>query len=233
MQKSDLEAQLGEAKDSMSQLVYVLVQALASGGTVESVAKGLQVEEEELQSLIEEMNKKEQQFDRAIALLRIDQFGSDKIRDFGWDDLEKVVLEKLRRVMPSIRDPEVLVKIAVAANRAKRSTDPVPGYSNQRADNTTVVLEGGDLGVMRISVTNRIAEQLQQPSSISKTIDGETVSKPSDGIKMIRLTEIRELMDSREKEAKDITPAEPKAKITIDPDLVESFVDSLKTPEDV
>lgn len=232
MQKADLEKSLGLEVDGLTQLAYVLMISIAQGGTTDSLAAGLKVDKSEIESIIAEINSVDQRFDRAIATLRVDATGGVIDRDFGWDDLERIVLRKLQRVVGSVKDPDVLTRIAIAANRAKRSTDaPTGGAKVQVGEGGTVILAGGDLGVMHLSLSHRVAKQLASPESAPKQIlEGETTPPGTRrGIEMLRLADIRTIAedigpDSSGQESAGESVVADKQRIKVDSSLVDDIL---------
>lgn len=230
MQQAELEKNLSLPPNSLTPLAFVLMQSIAVGGTAESVALGLKVEPDEITSIIAELNTNNNVFDRALAILRLDLAGGPIDRDFGWNDLERAVLLKLGRVVNSVKDPDVLTRIAVAANRAKRSTDapsiPTPQGINVGAG-ATLVLAGGNLGVMHLDLSHRVAKQLAAPQlemsaeDITPAPEGAPES-PKRGIEMLKLAEIRRLADDTPTDG-EIVAAE-KQGIKVDPDLMASIL---------
>lgn len=216
MDKEKLEKLLGIPKDSLTQLEYVLITVVAAGGTTRTIADSLQCPEEDVQGIIDATNTRESLFDRAVAAVRIDTLGGIPDRDFGWNDLESLALIKLRRVVGTIRDPDVLTRVAVAANRARRSHEPAAGAgptTNQIINNGPLVLAGGDLGALKLTLSHRVARQLSQPAEMAPVIDGQ--SSRVNSLEMLRLNDIRNIGTVEDAEEKQAIKEE-KQKIFID-----------------
>lgn len=196
MQKDKLERTLELAPGGLTGLSYVLMQSIAVGGTPDTIANGLKVDKTEIEKLIEELNQDGQLFDRGVAILRVDSAGGVFDRDFGWDDLERIVLKKLQAVINSIRDPDVLTRVAVAANRAKRSTD-APVHTGIRAESgSTVILAGGDLGQIQLNLSHRVARQLAAPETAPRLMGDDPPSEGNRrGIEMLKLADIRQIAE--------------------------------------
>lgn len=227
MRKVQLEAALGIPEGNLNQFIFVILQTIAAGGSAESIALGLKVDKAEVDSLIADANLDNQLFDRALAILRVDMAGGVLDRDFGWDDLERITLEKLGRVVTKVHDADVLTRIATAANRAKRSTDaPTPGQIQSNGADTTLVLKGGNLGTIQISLSHRVARQLAGQPAIdpdSSIIEG-TVVEPR-GIEMLKLSEIRDIVEDIKTPVQEESAAAKadRDKVRITPEVMESL----------
>lgn len=232
MQKPELEKSLGLKPDELTPLTYVLMQSIAQGGTVESIALALKVDAAEITEIIAETNALESRFDKAVAIIRIDATGGVMDRDYGWDDLERVVLQKLHKVANKINDPDTLTRIAVAANRAKRSTDAPAsgGAGNRLGEGGIVILAGGDLGVMHLSLSHRVARQLAAPESAPAVLEGQPIPTGNRrGMEMLRLADIRTMAedikhDSPGQESAGESVVEEKRRIKVDSSLVDDIL---------
>lgn len=201
------------------------MRAIALGGSIQAIGENLGVEPSEIQGIIDEVDAQDQLFSKGVTLIRIDIAGGIVDRDFGWADLERLTLEKLRRVIVNVKDPDVLTRIATAANRAKKSTDPV--VENRPNVSNTLVLAGGDLGVLQLDLSPRIAKQLAAPRSVP----GESQTAQ---IERVALKDIRAAVDpprNQEQKNSEVQPLDgeilgpdKKPRIQIDKGDVAEFV---------
>lgn len=194
MDKPTVEKALNWPNGEMTQLSWVLMSSLANGSTVESLAAALGVARDELQGIIVDLNGSDNLFDQGVAMLRIEYTGGIIGRDTGWDGLEHAVLKKLNSLVAnnSIRDPDVLTRIATAANRAKRSNESPAtpkGVGVHVDENGVSILAGGNVGVIRLSLGQRVMDQIQRkPDMVDVT------PMKSGHIEMLKLADVRTMV---------------------------------------
>ena len=141
-----------------------------------TIAETLGVEKVEIDSLMQSEDYKD------VRLLVGAEHQKEKVdRDSGWDGLENAALKKLQRRVTIETDTEILLKVAAAANRAQRRTNPSAemspldaGSANQR---------------IPLTLTRRYTEKLTQGQVVERThtqqisvLDGSAVNPSFDEV---------------------------------------------------
>lgn len=199
---------------SVQAVAWLVLQAEADGLSVGDIATNLSVTIEQIQSLKEATTGMqgedcEQCWMKGIVAIRTSQQLNHHSIAAGWDSLEAMALEKLNNSMHAMQsngDPDKMLAIAVAANKAQRRNR---GEANGPSRNTPTLargndsgridleLSGGNVGSIRLSLSPKIQEQLATPGRVIDGVANNAAKarKLTDSLQMLKLGETRELIE--------------------------------------
>lgn len=143
----------------VSDAVVLVAKNLVLGGSPESVAQILGVQDSEVQEIMESQDYKD------VYLLMAAQYNSDAIRrDLSYDEIESEALAKLMKALD--RDPgkdiDKLIRVATMANRAVRR--------QTMAQHDGILDPGSANGQVRLTLTKRIIDRLNMTGEHSRQI---------------------------------------------------------------
>lgn len=197
-----VEQSLGLAPESIDSFAFLVMQEQAKGVETRLIAKGLEVDESELDLLADSVTGgpgglQHELWKQGVILIRSITLANQQAIGTGWDALEAMAVNRLARVVQEAGDrlsTKDAVAIAAMANKAVRrgngeGAPPRASLSihnpNRGGDGMTLELTGGNLGSIRMSLTQRVQEQLEQP----RIINAEP--KEGEGRRMLTLEETR------------------------------------------
>jgi len=202
----ELEGVMGWPAGSVSGIAWLVIQELSRHRPVEKVADGLDVEIEDLDDMIREITgepegHKGTSWQNAVIVVRSVEMMNHNTMATGWDAIEAMALNRLGDSLNAIGDkldPMKALEIAQAANKAQRRH---LGEGNRGASvsvrtgangelSADVELPAGNLGSIRLSLSQRVRDQLGE----AKTID----AKPNAERRMLSIEDTRSLLDGRD-----------------------------------
>lgn len=212
----ELERLCDWPQGSITPIAWLMLQEGSTGKELDIIAKFLEVSNDDLLSIIEATTQKKElealeAWKEAIIILKTANKLNVNAIQVGWDSIEAMAVDKLHRSLLNQRsdDPEEMLKVATAANRAMRRARGEGGSASGATISigpdgaVDATLKDGNLGFIRLRISPAIASQIQDPNRI---IDGK-INKP-DSTKdkeMLSLKDARQAIDEDEKNAHDRT----------------------------
>jgi hypothetical protein len=209
------------APGSVQAVAWLVLQAEADGVEVADIATNLSVSVEQIQALKEATTGKqgeecEQTWLKGIVAIRTSQQLNTQSIATGWDALESMALEKLNQQMQELKtagDPDKMLAIAVAANKATRrmngegggrgSRGPVLGRGDREQGHGDIELNlsGGNIGSIRLQLSPRIQSQLSDPGRVIEGVANNAANgkRLTDSLQMLKLGETRQLVEEAAK----------------------------------
>lgn len=212
------ESVMGLEAGSIQAVAWLVLQAEADGVTIEDIATSLSVTVEQIQALKlattgeEEGEESEQIWLKGIVAIRTSRHLNTQSISQGWDSLEAMALEKLNAQMQELKtngDPDKMLAIAVAANKANRRMQgegngsrggkgPMLGSGNHGGNDIDISLSGGNIGSIRLQLSPRIQSQLSDPGRVIDGVANNAAQgkRLTDSLQMLKLGETRSLVES-------------------------------------
>ena len=130
---------------------------LGSGINSESVAAALGVTAARISQLLSQ-----EEFASKVAALRYATLQSHNVRDNQYDELEDVLIEKLKKSMPLMIRPDTILKAMNVVNGAKRRGQSAPEQSNSAKNIVTLLLPTQVLQQFTTNVNNQVVKAGEQ-----------------------------------------------------------------------
>jgi len=198
-----VEGMLGLEPGSLGPIPWLVMQEMAAGKKVEGIAAGLGVSESDLNKLIESVTLEVngalgEAWQNGVSLLKATALLNEHSIAASWDSVEAMALEALaesvqkRQGVLGVKDS---LEIAQAANRAQRrhrgegQGSRVSVRMGGEGQDAEVELRGGNIGSIRLSLSSRVRQQLEQP----RTID----VKANESREMLTLDDTRSIVSDQ------------------------------------
>lgn len=205
----DVERVLRLEGGAMNPVAFLVMQEMAQGRSVKTVALGLDVSESDLDTLCDSVTGDTGgtlggTWQNGVAYLKSMLIGNAQTIAQGWDALEAMTLDSLARKVQEAGQnlpTKDAVAIAQIANKAirrhsgeggggPRTNINVNRGSGFGEEDMSLELRSGNLGSIRLSLSTRVRAQLEQP----KTIEVET-RQTAGAREMLDLEATRKLVD--------------------------------------
>ncbi len=185
---------------------FLILSECAQGVKVKDIASGLGIEIEDLESLAETIagqgGTESQNWKNAVMILKASVVMNQQTITGGWDGIEAMAVQRLGQFMNaqgsnlSVKDALEIAQVANKANR-RHLGEGVRGGTNITVrqggggnSDLDMELRSGNLGSIRMSLSQRVQAQLATP----RTIDQETRESNRE---MLSLTDTRNLVDAK------------------------------------
>jgi hypothetical protein len=220
-----VERVMGLGVGALGVVAWVALRAEAEGVARAEVAMGLACEVEDVEKLVrmttgaESQELAEATWMQGIVALRTSAMLNHQGINSGWDSLEAMALKHLNTALQGVKkaDPDKMLRIAVAANAARRRARG-EGMSGPRVGvnvgpggvsvEVGTTLKSGDVGVMKLNLSPAIREQMGDSARVIEgtALRGEAARQKGtadlERLEMLRIGEVRELLDGEEDESK-------------------------------
>lgn len=201
---------------SLPPVAWLVIQEEAAGVTRAMIAKTLNVTIEALDELRDAITGKEGEesvttWQQGIVALKTAEMLNTRQIGTGWDAIEAMAVNKLANQLTNMKtdgDPDMMLKIAAAANKATRRHKGegqgqrvgIQVNANVANGDANVELQGGHLGSIRLNLSPRIQAQLGNPSRVIDVTPRQVNGESSLNLQMLKLGETRNLADKSQKE---------------------------------
>lgn len=191
-------------------VAWVMMQAEAFGQSREVIATSFGVTMDMLAELVGELiqapnlETAHEVWDVGVIALKVAQTQTTQVLATTWDQVEAMAIAKLADAIQNVAganaDPMKLASIAKTANSAVRRSQ---GEGHGRgvggpAPTVDLELQSGDLGSIRLRLSTRVRDQMNNPNRVIDV----TPNKPVGGeLQMLRLKEIRPIAEALDSEA--------------------------------
>lgn len=230
---AELEVILGLKAGSIGAIAWVVMQEQARGVERKDVAKSLGVTEDDLAALVDGAtglsgDESIALWGKGIVALKTAAILNDHDIGRGWDAVEAMAIDKLSNGLKSMRgngNPMDMLAIAAAANKAVRRYNGEATGMGQRpragineslgAGGISLELQSGELGTIRLNLSPRIQQQLNDQSRVIEAV----ANRQSDGtgapgtrlkdLEMLGLQETRKIADGKPILESDLLPKGP------------------------
>lgn len=217
---------LGLPAGSFAPVAWLVIQEMAAGTPVRTIANGLGITEEDLIALRDATTGKEGDESKDIWLQGILTIKTaarlnQTTVHAGWDAIEAIALQKAHSQLMAMQTNGDLDQMMAIADKANKATRRSQGEGRKtgsgvsiNVNNTTGDMEAelasGDLGFIRLRVSPAVAAQLQRPERV---IDGN-VNRPSvlKNMEMVSLDDIRSEGDKNSAEESRLREEEAAAR---------------------
>jgi hypothetical protein len=171
-----IEASLGE---EVPELYVTLAKHFVLGMDITAIAEIFQVESSDVQEI-----EDEELFKRVKTLMAAKYAEQVADMDFSWDGIENSALKNLSAIVATNRDPELNLKIATAANNAKRRHrgNQAPLTDNSKGSRVQLKLTQRYVSkLQKGSVARSSGEELQEETRevevrVNSGVNGKTTS---------------------------------------------------------
>lgn len=192
-----VEKVLGMEKGSVNPFAFLVMQEMAQGRSLGTIAAGLDISESDLDDLCDSVTggpdgTKNELWRNGVAFLKSTLIGNQQTIAQGWDALESMTVEVLAK---KVQDAGALLPtkdalaIATIANKAVRRhagegqgarvNVGISRPTGMGEEDMSLELRSGNLGSIRISLSSRVRAQLEKP-----VIEGS-----------VNRVEVREMLD--------------------------------------
>lgn len=188
----------------VSPVAWLVIQEAAAGRTYELIAKGLGVNQIDLDEMAQEITGQVEgtagdKWANAILVVKSVSNLNLHTAATGWDAIEAQAVNRIGEALNRLGDtldPMKALEIAQVANKAVRRHNG-EGHGNRTSihvgtpggTDMDLEIKSGHLGSVRLSLSARVRAQLETP----RVIDGEVNREKKD---MLSLTETRQLVEN-------------------------------------